>query len=194
MNHSELWFQGDCRSHQEGLSVPGWPINDGRWHTVSLEMSGDVTTLTLDSRYVEGSSRGLSSRPWAPGGSASLVFGARLIPPDWKRSSGTQVLDGFRGCMDSVVLNGHEISLLNEPGHHVEVTAFAQVRSGCLLTSDPCQAEPCQNGGSCSNLPSGGESWHCTDQHMLKILRTFVYNVYHFRYGPIYHLDYICND
>uniref|UniRef100_A0A3B3RFX2 FAT atypical cadherin 3 n=1 Tax=Paramormyrops kingsleyae TaxID=1676925 RepID=A0A3B3RFX2_9TELE len=158
VNRSELWFQGDCKNHQEGLSVPGWPVNDGRWHTVSLEISGDVTTLTLDSRYVERSSRGLSSRPWAPGGSASLVFGARLISPDWKRGSGTQVLDGLQGCLDSVVLNGHEMPLLNEQGHHVEVTAFAQVRPGCLLTSDPCQAEPCQNGGSCSNLPSGGES------------------------------------
>uniref|UniRef100_A0A3Q3ES07 FAT atypical cadherin 3b n=1 Tax=Kryptolebias marmoratus TaxID=37003 RepID=A0A3Q3ES07_KRYMA len=114
-----LWFQ---------------PINDGLWHSVSLELTRNYTLLSLDDSYS------------SPG-------------PEEKKG-GAQ--DGFQGCLGSLALNGNELPLQNKRSHYAEIAGLSEVKLGCVLYLDPCISQPCLNGAACSSLPSGGFMCSCS--------------------------------
>lgn len=74
-----------------------------------------------------------------------------------------RVLEGFQGCLDSVLLNNKELPLQNKRSLYAEVVELAELKLGCILYPDPCLHQPCRNGATCNTLPSGGESRDCTD-------------------------------
>uniref|UniRef100_A0A8C9U158 FAT atypical cadherin 3 n=1 Tax=Scleropages formosus TaxID=113540 RepID=A0A8C9U158_SCLFO len=160
----QLWFQWDCEDNMEGMGIPGRPVNDGSWHSVSLELSRDITVLTLDDSYVERRRRRLPVRPWPLGTDGTIFFGAQVLPPDPAQGRGPQALDGFQGCVDALVLNSNEMPLQNKRSRYAEVTGLTELKLGCMLSPDPCQTDPCQNGGRCSSVPSGGEYCLCSPQ------------------------------
>lgn len=76
-------------------------------------------------------------------------------PPDTQKDP--QVLEGFQGCLDSVIINHNELPLHNKRSHYAEVVGLAEIKLGCVLYPDVCLQQPCQNGATCMSRPSGGE-------------------------------------
>ncbi|XP_029421607.1 protocadherin Fat 3 isoform X4 [Nannospalax galili] len=161
----KLWFQLDCGSGPGILGISGRAVNDGSWHSVFLELNRNFTSLALDDSYVERRRAPLYFQTLSP--DSSIFFGA-LVQADNVRSLTdtrvTQVLGGFQGCLDSVVLNHNELPLQNKRSSFAEVVGLTELKLGCVLYPDACQRSPCLHGGSCSGLPSGGYQCTCLSQ------------------------------
>uniref|UniRef100_A0A5F8H1R8 Protocadherin Fat 3 n=1 Tax=Monodelphis domestica TaxID=13616 RepID=A0A5F8H1R8_MONDO len=162
---SKLWFQLDCGTGPGILGISGRAVNDGNWHSVFLELNQNFTSLSLDDSYVERRKAPLYFQ--TPDTESAIYFGA-LVQVDNIRSLTdkrvTQVLSGFQGCLDSVVLNNNELPLQNKRSSFAEVVGLTELKLGCVLYPDACERNPCQNGGSCASLPSGGYQCTCLSQ------------------------------
>lgn len=157
----KLWFQLDCGSGPGILGISSRAVNDGSWHSVFLELNRNFTSLALDDSYVE---RRRAPLYFQTLNTDSAIFFGALVQADNIRSLTdtrvTQVLGGFQGCLDSVVLNHNELPLQNKRSSFAEVVGLTELKLGCVLYPDACQRNPCLHGGSCSGLPSGGECKH----------------------------------
>ncbi|XP_036391985.1 protocadherin Fat 3a [Megalops cyprinoides] len=165
IEEGKLWFQLDCGNSPGILGISGRPINDGNWHTVSLELNRNYTSLSLDDSYVERRRAPVHFQPL--GADGSIYFGAQVQPTNSRSltdKKGPRVLDGFQGCLDSVVLNNNELPLQNKRSRYAEVVGLTELKLGCVLYPDACEKAPCQNGGSCTSLPSGGFECSCSSQ------------------------------
>uniref|UniRef100_A0A4W6CNV3 FAT atypical cadherin 3a n=1 Tax=Lates calcarifer TaxID=8187 RepID=A0A4W6CNV3_LATCA len=76
-----------------------------------------------------------------------------------------RVLEGFQGCLDSVMLNNNELPLQNKRSRYAEVVGLTELKLGCILYPDACLQQPCRNGATCTSLPSGGFSCSCNPQY-----------------------------
>uniref|UniRef100_A0A8C9ALV1 Protocadherin Fat 3 n=1 Tax=Prolemur simus TaxID=1328070 RepID=A0A8C9ALV1_PROSS len=161
----KLWFQLDCGSGPGILGISGRAVNDGSWHSVFLELNRNFTSLSLDDSYVERRRAPLYFQTLST--ESTIYFGA-LVQADNIRSLTdtrvTQVLSGFQGCLDSVVLNNNELPLQNKRSSFAEVVGLTELKLGCVLYPDACERSPCQHGGSCAGLPSGGYQCTCLSQ------------------------------
>ncbi|XP_051541220.1 protocadherin Fat 3-like [Myxocyprinus asiaticus] len=167
IEEGRLWFQMDCDKRLDILGISGRPINDGSWHTMTLELTSNYTLLSLDDSYVERRRSARSPiRLWPLAADGSLYFGAQVlhgsVASGGQRSPRAQ--DGFQGCLGSVMLNGNELPLQNKRSRYAEVAGLSDVKLGCVLYPDPCLGGPCQNGASCTQLPSGEFSCSCLPQ------------------------------
>uniref|UniRef100_A0A671P9P8 Protocadherin Fat 3-like n=1 Tax=Sinocyclocheilus anshuiensis TaxID=1608454 RepID=A0A671P9P8_9TELE len=158
IEEGRLWFQMDCDNRLDILGISGRPINDGSWHTVTLELSSNYTLLSLDDSYME---RRRSARApvriWPLAADGSLFFGAQVLhgPVGRGGQRPPRAQEGFQGCLGSIMLNGNELPLQNKRSRYAEVAGLSDVKLGCVLYPDPCLGGPCQNGASCTKLPSG---------------------------------------
>lgn len=154
----KLWFQLDCGNGPGILGISGRAVNDGSWHSVFLELNRNFTSLSLDDSYVERRRAPLYFQTLST--ESTIYFGA-LVQADNIRSLTdtrvTQVLSGFQGCLDSVALNSNELPLHNKRSSFAEVVGLTELKLGCVLYPDACERSPCQHGGTCAGLPSGGE-------------------------------------
>ncbi|XP_075054823.1 protocadherin Fat 3 isoform X5 [Mixophyes fleayi] len=165
----KLWFQLDCGSGPGILGISGRTVNDGNWHSVFLELNRNFTSLSLDDSYVERRKAPLYFQTLSA--DSSIYFGAQVQVENVrsltdKRS--TQVLGGFQGCLDSVILNNNELPLQNKRSSFAEVVGLTELKLGCVLYPDACEEKPCQNGGSCTSVPSGGYQCSCPSQFIGK--------------------------
>uniref|UniRef100_A0A8C1GIG0 FAT atypical cadherin 3b n=1 Tax=Cyprinus carpio TaxID=7962 RepID=A0A8C1GIG0_CYPCA len=167
IEEGRLWFQMDCDNRLDILGISGRPINDGSWHTVTLELSSNYTLLSLDNSYVE---RRRSARApvriWPLAADGSLFFGAQVLhgPVGRGAQRPPRAQEGFQGCLGSIMLNGNELPLQNKRSRYAEVAGLSDVKLGCVLYPDPCLGRPCQNGASCTKLSSGDFSCSCLPQ------------------------------
>ncbi|EPY83038.1 protocadherin Fat 3 [Camelus ferus] len=161
----KLWFQLDCGNGPGILGISGRAVNDGSWHSVFLELNRNFTSLALDDSYVERRRAPLYFQTLST--ESTIYFGA-LVQADNIRSLTdtrvTQVLSGFQGCLDSVMLNNNELPLQNKRSSFAEVVGLTELKLGCVLYPDACERSPCQHGGSCAGLPSGGYQCTCLSQ------------------------------
>ncbi|XP_037402670.1 protocadherin Fat 3a isoform X1 [Pygocentrus nattereri] len=162
-----LWFQLDCDKGGPGvLGISSWPINDGNWHQVTLELGGNFSSLSLDDGSVLRRQAPPRFRP--PGSDWSLFFGAQVLPPDARgltERKAPRVSNGFQGCLDSIILNDNELPLQNKRSRYAEVVGLSELKLGCVLYPDACANQPCLNGATCVSLPSGGFSCSCSALH-----------------------------
>ncbi|XP_026535722.1 protocadherin Fat 3 isoform X4 [Notechis scutatus] len=161
----KLWFQLDCGGGPGILGISGRTVNDGSWHSVFLELNRNFTSLSLDDSYVERRKAPLYFQTLST--DSSVYFGAQVQVDNIrsltdKRS--TQVLSGFQGCLDSIILNNNELPLQNKRSSFAEVVGLTELKLGCVLYPDPCERNPCQNGGTCISVPSGGYQCSCLSQ------------------------------
>lgn len=138
------------------MSVQSIQINDGQWHSVSLEVEGNYAKLVLDRLH--------TASGIAPGALRALnldnyvFFGGHIRQQGRRHGRSPQVSGGFRGCMDSIVLNGQELPLNSKVRSYAHMEESVDVSPGCWFSStEDCSSSPCQNGGTCNLLPSGGE-------------------------------------
>uniref|UniRef100_A0A8C9T5I0 FAT atypical cadherin 3 n=1 Tax=Scleropages formosus TaxID=113540 RepID=A0A8C9T5I0_SCLFO len=159
IEEGKLWFQLDCGNSPGILGISGRPINDGSWHTVSLELNRNFTSLSLDDSYVERRRAPVPFQLLGP--DSAIYFGAQVQPANARsltdKKGPPRVLDGFQGCLDSVTLNSNELPLQNKRSRYAEVVGLTELKLGCVLYPDACERAPCLNGGSCASLPSGGD-------------------------------------
>lgn len=156
-----LQYKFDCGSGPGIVSVQSIQVNDGQWHAVSLEVEGNYAKLVLDEVHTASGT--------APGALKTLnldnyvFFGGHLRQPGGKHGRSTQIANGFRGCMDSIYLNGQELPLTNKPRAYAHIEEWVDVSHGCLLTAtEDCSSNPCQNGGTCNPSPTGGYYCKCS--------------------------------
>ncbi|XP_042697901.2 protocadherin Fat 1 isoform X7 [Chrysemys picta bellii] len=158
IHHGRLQYKFDCGSGPGIVSVQSIQINDGHWHSVSLEVDGNYARLVLDRVHTASGT--------APGTLRTLnldnyvFFGGHVRQQGTRHGRSPQVSNGFRGCMDSIVLNGQELPLNSKPRNYAHMEESVDVSPGCLLTAtEGCSSSPCQNGGICNPLPNGDVSW-----------------------------------
>ncbi|XP_029629523.1 protocadherin Fat 3a isoform X1 [Salmo trutta] len=166
LEEGKLWFQLDCGNSPGMLGISGRPINDGNWHTVTLELNRNFTSLSLDDSYVERRRGPPSFQPL--GADGSIYFGAQVQPPNSRSltdKKGPRVTDGFQGCLDSVMLNNNELPLQNKRSRYAEVVGLTELKLGCVLYPDACLKQPCLHGATCTSLPSGGFACSCGPQY-----------------------------
>ncbi|XP_029458166.1 protocadherin Fat 3 isoform X2 [Rhinatrema bivittatum] len=163
----KLWFQLDCASGPGILGISGRGVNDGNWHSIFLELNRNFTSLSLDDSYVERRKAPLYFQALST--DSSVYFGAQVQVENVRSLTdkrATQVLGGFQGCLDSVVLNNNELPLQNKRSSFAEVVGLTELKLGCVLYPDACERNPCQNGGSCTSVPSGGYQCNCPSQFL----------------------------
>uniref|UniRef100_A0A4W6CNL5 FAT atypical cadherin 3a n=1 Tax=Lates calcarifer TaxID=8187 RepID=A0A4W6CNL5_LATCA len=176
LEEGKLWFQLACGLGGAGggggdspnmLGISGRRISDGSWHTVALELNRNFSSLALDDSYVEQRRGPPYIQPLAP--DRTIYFGALVQHPNSRSLMDSQkdprVLEGFQGCLDSVMLNNNELPLQNKRSRYAEVVGLTELKLGCILYPDACLQQPCRNGATCTSLPSGGFSCSCNPQY-----------------------------
>uniref|UniRef100_A0A670Y792 FAT atypical cadherin 1 n=1 Tax=Pseudonaja textilis TaxID=8673 RepID=A0A670Y792_PSETE len=165
IHHGKLQYKFDCGSGPGIVSVQSIQISDGQWHSVSLEVDGNYAKLILDRVH--------TASGIAPGTLRTLnldnhvFFGGHIRQQGMRHGRSPLVSNGFRGCMDSIVLNGQELPLNNKPRSYAQMEESVDVAPGCLLTTiEDCSSSPCQNGGICNPLPTGGYYCKCAAAFM----------------------------
>ncbi|XP_006741893.1 protocadherin Fat 1 [Leptonychotes weddellii] len=161
IHNGRLQYKFDCGSGPGIVSVQSIQVNDGLWHAVSLEVNGNYARLVLDQVHTASGT--------APGTLKTLnldnhvFFGGHIRQQGTRHGRSPQVGNGFRGCMDSIYLNGQELPLNNKPRSHAHIEEWVDVSPGCLLTAtEDCSSDPCQNGGICHPSPPGGYYCKCS--------------------------------
>ncbi|XP_036424561.1 protocadherin Fat 1 [Colossoma macropomum] len=157
-----LQCQFDCGSGLATMSVHSVEVNDGEWHSVKLELKDNRARLVLDHLH---SASGVS--PGALpclGMDKQVILGGRagLLGSRPRRS--LPLSGSLQGCMDTVLFNGQSLFLQSESLSGVVVEDTVGVTPGCGMSSTPgqdCTSNPCLNGGSCSQRPSGGYYCRC---------------------------------
>ncbi|XP_069746951.1 protocadherin Fat 3-like isoform X3 [Narcine bancroftii] len=160
----KLWIQLDCGNEPDIVGISGRTVNDGNWHTVFLDLNKNFTSLALDDSYVERRRSPFHFHSLSI--TSSIYFGAHVpAARSLSTQKKAQVLGGFQGCLDSVVLNDNQLPLQNKRNHFAEVAELTELKLGCVLYPDTCARGPCLNGGSCVSLPAGGYQCSCLSQY-----------------------------
>ncbi|XP_026152475.1 protocadherin Fat 3a isoform X3 [Mastacembelus armatus] len=169
LDEGKLWFQLACGGGDstDMLGISSRRINDGSWHTVALELNRNFSSLALDDSYVERRRGPPFIQLLAP--DRTIYFGALVQHSNSRSLMDSQkdplVLEGFQGCLDSVMLNNNELPLQNKRSRYAEVVGLTELKLGCILYPDACLQQPCRNGATCTSLPSGGFSCNCNPQY-----------------------------
>ncbi|KAG0412158.1 hypothetical protein HPB47_010714, partial [Ixodes persulcatus] len=128
------------------------PLNDNRWHAVTLGRSSlRQHSLVVDDRVATVTS---------PGSNVHLDLDGLLYLGGVRRggySSLPKLLSsrtGFQGCLASLDLNGEVLHPLDDA-----VVPSALVARGCQGTWTPCGDSACSNGGSC--VPAWNDRQSC---------------------------------
>lgn len=161
IHNGRLQYKFDCGSGPGIVSVQSIQISDGQWHSVSLEVDGNYARLVLDRLHMASGK--------APGTLRTLnldnyiYFGGHIRQQGRRHGRSPQVTNGFKGCLDSIVLNGHKLPFNNKPKGYAYLEESVDVSPGCSVTPVAgCLGSPCQNGGTCTPLPLGGYYCKCT--------------------------------
>ncbi|TSN95695.1 Protocadherin Fat 1 [Bagarius yarrelli] len=153
--NGRLQYKFDCGSGPGVVPIHSPLVNDGEWHTISLEVDGNYARLVLDKTHTasgkaQGNLRTLNL-------DASVFFGGHV----WQAG----VANGLRGCLQGIVLNGRELPLRSQPrGAHSVLEEMVEAVPGCSPPPriSSCNSEPCANGGTCTELPNGGYFCKCS--------------------------------
>ncbi|XP_041711685.2 protocadherin Fat 1a isoform X3 [Coregonus clupeaformis] len=169
--NGRLQYKFDCGSGPGIVSVHSTQVNDGDWHTVTLEVDGNYAKLVLDrvhaaSGTAPGTLRTLNL-------DNSVYFGGHVrqhaSSTAGRHGRSLPVTNGLRGCVEAIVLNGKELPLNTKAhGAHAVLEDVVDVAPGCVLApaAEGCSSNPCTNGGSCSSLAKGGYFCKCKASFM----------------------------
>ncbi|XP_037117404.1 protocadherin Fat 1a isoform X2 [Syngnathus acus] len=162
--NGRLQYKFDCGSGPGLVSVHSATVNDGEWHSVSLEVDGNYAKLVLDRVHAASGT--------APGNlrtlnlDNSIYFGGHVrqhAASAARHGRNLPVTNGFRGCMEAMTLNGQELPLNTKARRaHAVMEAIEDVAAGCALAPpESCSSNPCGNGGVCNPRPNGGYFCKC---------------------------------
>lgn len=165
--NGRIQYKFDCGSGPGLVSVHSAQVNDGEWHSVSLEVDGNYAKLVLDQVHAASGT--------APGTlrtlnlDNSIYFGGHVRQHAAARHGRSlPATSGLRGCMEAIALNGQELPLNTRAQRpHAVLEDIVDVSPGCALPpAESCSSNPCTNGGSCTSLPNGGYFCKCPASFM----------------------------
>ncbi|XP_016409125.1 protocadherin Fat 2 [Sinocyclocheilus rhinocerous] len=143
----ELWLRYRCGNMlPASLHVAHHPLADGRWHHVSLEVNGSTLRLTIDASH---SNAVVLPQPCRLSqSSGALVLASSNPSADAERL-------GFTGCLESIQFNGEAVR--GEEGMTATGPQTGRLFGIYQCCSDVkiCASNPCENGGTCVEEPSG---------------------------------------
>ncbi|XP_072920653.1 protocadherin Fat 1a isoform X7 [Hemitrygon akajei] len=161
INNGRLQYKFDCGSGPGTVSVQSIQVNDGEWHSISLEVDGNYARLVLDKVHTAAGT--------APGTLRTLnldnflYFGGYVRQQHTNHGRNLQVSSGFRGCLETIMLNGQVLPLSSKQRGYAVMEESVEISSGCsLMLAEGCSSSPCLNSGICSSLPHGGYFCKCT--------------------------------
>uniref|UniRef100_A0A672QBL2 FAT atypical cadherin 2 n=1 Tax=Sinocyclocheilus grahami TaxID=75366 RepID=A0A672QBL2_SINGR len=144
----ELWLRYRCGNMlPASLHVANHPVADGRWHHVSLEVNGSTLRLAIDASH--------SNSVVLPQPCRLSQSGGALVLANSNPSTDAVGL-GFTGCLESVQFNGEAVR--GEEGMTGTGPQTGRLFGIYQCCSDVkiCASNPCENGGTCVEDPSGG--------------------------------------
>lgn len=147
--NGRLQYKFDCGSGPGVVSIHSPLVNDGEWHSVTLEVNGNYAHLALDKTHTASGK--------APGNLRTLNLDASVFFGGHVRQA--TVTSGLRGCLQGVVLNGRELPMRTQPrGAQSPLEELVEAVPGCNPPPrvSSCASQPCANGGTCAELPNGG--------------------------------------
>ncbi|XP_076877989.1 protocadherin Fat 2 [Brachyhypopomus gauderio] len=140
----ELLFHYGCGNSLQGsLQVKGYPVADGHWHHVALEVNGTALRLTVDGLHSSLLELPEPCRLTEDRGSLLLA----------NAGTNTTAL-GFKGCMDGLEFNGQPLrreAASPHPGRQGN-RIFGMFQ---CCSDDGCGSNPCENGGTCEENFTG---------------------------------------
>uniref|UniRef100_A0A4W5NWP6 FAT atypical cadherin 1a n=1 Tax=Hucho hucho TaxID=62062 RepID=A0A4W5NWP6_9TELE len=169
--NGRLQYKFDCGSGPGIVSVHSTQVNDGVWHTVTLEVDGNYAKLVLDRVHAASGTAPGTLRTLNLDNSVYFGGHVRQHPSSTAGRHGHSlpVTNGLRGCVEAIVLNGQELPLNTKAlGAHAVLEDVVDVAPGCVLApaAEGCSSNPCTNGGSCSSLANGGYFCKCKASFM----------------------------
>ncbi|KAG9335984.1 hypothetical protein JZ751_003383 [Albula glossodonta] len=145
--NGRLQYKFDCGSGPGIVSVHSTQVNDGEWHSVSLEVDGNYAKLVLDrvhtaSGTAPGTLRTLNLDD-------SVFFGGHVRQHSAAARHGRSlpVSNGLRGCVEAIMLNGYFCKC-----------SASFMGTHCEIGVSPCTSNPCLYGGTCI---SRGDDFYC---------------------------------
>lgn len=131
----------------------GQRLSDGQWHSVWLEVKDASARLQVDGT---GADLELPGSCKGPELERELLLGGQLLATEPPQAA-AQVSHGFRGCLDTVAINGAAVELLGT----TEAGWLERRALDPCCSWDPqntaCRSNPCVNGGQCAPEPGAGK-------------------------------------
>ena len=129
-------------------------VSDGEWHEVKLERHGNSAEIAVDGRWrAHGAAPGLNDVLNLDQG--DIYFGAAV-----RQTSGgapAEISRGFVGCMDDIQVDHVPVPLhINGDSQVAKLRRLANIEFKCGELEEPgaCGNQPCENGGTCLELPT----------------------------------------
>ncbi|TMS23648.1 Protocadherin Fat 1 [Larimichthys crocea] len=146
--NGRLQYKFDCGSGPGLVSVHSAQVNDGEWHTVSLEVDGNYAKLVLDrvhtaSGTAPGTLRTLNL-------DNSIYFGGHVRQhASARHGRSLPITNGLRGCIEAITLNGQELPLNTKAHRYFCKCPASFMGTHCEIGISPCASNPCLYGGTC---------------------------------------------
>ncbi|XP_072446558.1 protocadherin Fat 1-like [Chiloscyllium punctatum] len=154
--NGDLIFTHVCDGTRRVLSLNGTPVNNGLWHSVIVEVTALSVTLELDS--VHAASVALSGTCRR---SDFVFFGGQVLEEHLTPNNHEKVIKDFKGCLGSIRFQGDDNKKDEETNEHFVVVETSVGIEACCPLIEVCSGAPCQNGGTCTENPSGGYVCKC---------------------------------
>lgn len=136
------------------MHVTNYPVADGRWHDVSLEVNDTTLRLTVDSSNSNSVVLPQPCKLTQSGG--ALVLASSNPSADAARR-------GFTGCLESLHFNGEAVRGKEGVTGSGSQTGRLFGIYRCCSDVKICASNPCENGGTCvEDSRGGGKAVICT--------------------------------
>ncbi|XP_067899138.1 protocadherin Fat 1 [Heterodontus francisci] len=156
ITNGDLMFTYVCDEKSRVLSVNNMPVNNGLWHSVAVEVTEISVKLVLDIEHITSVALSETCRR-----SGFVFFGgkvqANILGPD----NHEQVIRAFKGCLRSIRFQKDDITKNEETSEPFVVVETSVGIEACCPPIEVCSKAPCQNGGTCTEVPSGGYVCKC---------------------------------